>query len=117
VTPTIITIPGERPMSWNVFYSGKHWRNRMAEADRVHAMVRAHLPHFNAYTVPVVITVAAYFDKEPLDPDNIPAKLYIDGLCGWLLTDDTRKQISEVRTQSWIDHTNPRVVIVIQETI
>ena len=115
MTPTTITIPDERPMSWNAFYSGKHWRHRKTEADRVHTIVRVYLPHLNAYTVPVAITVTAYFKNRPLDPDNIPAKLYIDGLCGWILADDTRKQIHSVTTQSRVDKKNPRLVITIQE--
>lgn len=114
----IITIPGECPTSWNEFYSGRHWRIRRNEAERVHQMVRANLdPNMPVYQLPVHIHVRAYFPnkRKQLDPDNIAAKLYIDGLCGWLIADDTAQFVASVTTSSHLDRENHRVEIEITE--
>ena len=103
----------ERPEGWNRTYSGQHWSKRKAEADRVHLTIRAAIDLDTAklYTVPVHIIITVYFSTRPLDPDNINAKHYIDGLKGLLLQDDTRKWVASVTTESHIDKARPRVEI------
>lgn len=109
-----IVLPGERPQSWNTYYSGAHWSKRQAEVNRVRQVVRAALTgNETPYQQPVEIDIVAYFKNRPLDPDNIAAKLYIDALKGWLLQDDTPQCVSSVTTTSMVDKANPRLVIVI----
>jgi hypothetical protein len=113
-----ITIPNEKPMSWNKFYAGKHWSVRKAEADRVHQLVRAYLdPDWSMFDGPVEIEFRVYFSNRRLQLDwsNIPAKLYEDGLIGWLLKDDNPKYVIGGRVLSLIDRKNPRVEIKIME--
>lgn len=110
-----ITIPDEKPVSWNKFYAGRHWSNRKAEADRVHALVRAFIdPDSEPFNCPVDITITAYFKGRVLDPDNICSKLYIDGLKGWIIADDNRRHVRGVRSVSEVDRKNPRLVIEVR---
>lgn len=115
-----IILKGERPMSWNTLYAGKHWGVRDAEANRTHVLVRNMLrtmgikPQKQLYDVPVTIALNAYFDSRPLDPDNICGKFYIDGLKEYLLRDDSHKYVNQVRYASLIDRNNPRIEIDIE---
>ena len=115
-----IVLEGERPISWNKMYSGMHWTKRKEEADRVHQLVWATLYQFDDMPYQhsdfmkdgrVDIIVTAYFKNRPLDPDNICSKLYIDGLVGNVIEDDTREFVRRVSTQSEVDKENPRVEI------
>lgn len=107
-----ITIPDERPMSWNTLYSGQHWTVRKEQADRVHLVVRQHInPNHKPFKRKVDIVITVYFKNRPLDPCNITAKMYIDGLIGWWLVDDNPKYVRSVKTVSLVDKDNPRVVI------
>lgn len=111
---TVIELPDERPISWNKLYAGVHWRKRKAEADRVHMVVRSALdPESTPYTVPVSIAVEARFAHHPLDCCNVPAKLYIDGLLGWLIEDDDPRYVSSVTTTSLVDKESPGVRIIV----
>lgn len=87
-----ITLPDVCPPSWNRFYAGMHWAERKRIADEAHALIRCYLPFdWQPITVPVSIRYDAY-QVRPLDADNIPAKVYTDGLvaAGVLLSDDWR---------------------------
>ena len=115
-----IIIPGERPISWNKFYSGMHWTERKKEADRVHDLVYAVCykawQNWGEYVNRVDIHITAYFENRAYDPDNICAKLYIDGLVKLeIIANDTRAYIRCVTTQSEIDKENPRLEIEITE--
>lgn len=113
----IITIPNERPLSWNVFYAGKHHSVRTNEKNRIRIAVREQIDPETAviFDRRVDIITTVYFDKNPYDPDNIPNKFYIDALCGWFIKDDTRKYIRMAATISEIDRNNPRTEIEIIE--
>ena len=127
----IIILEGERPWSWNKMYAGVHWTERRAEASRVHGLVMwelqqmANLPpgamlYKMDYTPflfkeKVDIHITAYFKNKPQDPDNICSKLYIDGLVGNLIENDTREFVRRVTVQSEIDKDNPRVEIEVLE--
>lgn len=117
-----IIIPNERPMSWNSFYSGMYWRKRQQEARRVHELVKFSQctddkgktkqvcqmkPTFDSFS----IILTTYFKSRPLDADNIPLKLYCDGLKGHIIMDDNHKFISKASTISQVDKQNPRVEI------
>ena len=111
-----LTLDGERPVSWNTFYAGSHWSKRKAEAERVHALVRAALdPDTPPFTRPVHVTVTAYYKSRPADASNVAAKLYEDGLIGWLLVDDSPAHVAAVTTCSRVDRERPRVVIEVRE--
>jgi len=112
-----ITLDDERPLSWNNLYSGKfHWSQRNAEANRVHLLVLAALDPdtVQMFTGPVAITVTVYFRNRPFDPDNICAKLYIDGLKDRIIEDDTPAQVASVTTVSKVDKERPRVEIEVR---
>lgn len=107
-----IILEGERPISLNDWYSGKHWSVRKAEADRVHRIVRGGIdPNWPMFEVKVDIVVTVYFKNRPYDSCNIPAKPYIDGLIGWLIQDDSMKYVRSTKTIPLIDKANPRVEI------
>ena len=110
-----LVLDGERPPSWNKAYAGQFWAKRKAEADRIHLAVRAAIdPDWPLFEGQVDITVTAVFDKQPLDADNIPAKLYVDGLKGWLLADDDLAHVRSVRTVALVDPARPRVEITVE---
>ena len=113
--PITIVLPGERSISWNSWYSGKHWSQRNAEASRVHELVRRKLYACEMLRYPVDITVTVWFDRNPQDCSNIAAKFYEDGLIGILLVDDSTKHVRSMTTKSRIDKINPRVEIRIME--
>lgn len=107
-----IVIPDERGPSWNDFYSGGHWKKRKNAKDEARQLVRAYLPpDVTIFKERVDITVTVYFDHHPQDPDNICDKLWIDGLCGWVIVDDSMKYIRRTTTEAAIDKENPRVEI------
>lgn len=106
-----LILPDERPQSWNTFYSGTHWSNRRDEAERVHQLVGLCAGAASVAEQPVDITVTAYFAGRPLDPCNITAKLYIDGLIGKWIKDDSPEFVRSVTTRSRVDKENPRVEI------
>jgi len=119
-----IVLQGERPISWNEMYSGMHWSKRKEEADRVHQFVRFEIINqklkyeakdYLTYGEKVDIHITAYFKNRPQDPDNICSKMYIDGLIGNVIQDDTREFVRKVTVQSEIDKDNPRVEIEITE--
>lgn len=109
----IIVLDGERPVSWNTMYSGAHWGKRKDRADSAHAAVHYALSILEEpvklFDGRVHITVRAYFKHRPLDPCNITAKLYIDGLHKIVIEDDTMEYVASVTTESHIDKDNPRV--------
>lgn len=115
---TTLTLEGEQPMSWNKVYAGLHWSDRKAEAERVHLAVRVAIdPNELMFDKLVSITVRAYFKNRrlQLDASNIPAKLYEDGLIGWLIKDDSPKYVRSMTTVSLLDRQNPRIEIEIKE--
>ena len=111
----LIVIPKEKPTSWNKMYQGQHWIFRQQEAIRVHGLVSAYTHSITEkFTSPVAITITAYFDKYPIDPDNLNSKLYIDGLKSHVIIDDNYKYVDSVTTKTRIDKLNPRTEIAIE---
>jgi len=118
-------LPGERPVSWNQFYAGggKARYKRAVEASRVHELVYYSMLEklgceIDPFPVPVGITITAYFDKRPMDADNVVAKVYIDGLVhAGLLVDDNPTYVDSVTTRSRKagKHQPPGVEIIIEE--
>ena len=111
-----IVLQGERPVSWNDFYAGTHWRKRKEEADRVHQLIKYSIPPSKrvAFFDKVNILITAYFKNRPYDSDNSAGKLYIDGLKNVIIIDDAPKYVGLVGTRSEVDKENPRVEIDIE---
>ena len=90
-----IFLENERAPSWNTYYSGKHWAKRKKMADEKHLLVRAHLdPNANPFEGPVAITLIATYKHHPVDSCNIMAKVYTDGLIGWVIEDDDMRYVT-----------------------
>lgn len=129
-----LVLEGERPLSWNMLYSGQgakrkdgqgrrkggHWGLRDAEARRVKELVQATLRSEYAevplLNTPVRITMIVYFKGAMQDCSNLCLKLYEDGLVeAGLLPDDSPECVEEVRLISRKSNVNPRVEIEIEE--
>lgn len=107
-----ITLEGERPLSWNKYWSGMHWAKRSAERDRVKWLVRSQLdPNTPMFTQPVEIHVRVYFKGKMQDCSNICIKPMEDALIGWLIEDDSPEYVTAVRVESRKDNKRPRVEI------
>lgn len=96
-----IRLLGERAVSWNDYWSGKHWSERSRRKKETQLLVRC---NFDAddptYTVPVDITITAAYKRNPVDPDNVCSKAYIDALKGYLIRDDSPLFVRSVTTIS-----------------
>jgi Holliday junction resolvase RusA-like endonuclease len=114
-----IVLDDVRAKSWNWMYAGTHWKNRSSYAKSVHQLVDAAVRDVDVNITPfecrVHITTIAYFKNRPTDPDNVCDKVFIDGLVGKVIHDDTRQYVASTTTISEIDKDNPRVEIVIEE--
>lgn len=118
--PVTITLDKHRPKSWNTMYSGIHYRTRMQYVQEAHDAVKAALvlSHVEPFTVPVAITVTAYFKGAMSDPDNVTGKLYLDGLRhAGVLIDDTPEYVTSVTCISRKDNKNPRLEITIEPEV
>lgn len=109
----LIVLEGERPLSMNDYYSGKHWSNRHTETKRVKLLVREQIDPATArmFDGPVDITMTAYFKGNTQDSGNVCTKPYIDALIGWYIEDDSIQYVRRVTTESRKDNKRPRVEI------
>ena len=116
----VVVLVGERPISWNKFYSGMHWAKRKELADRMHMLMRAALSYPDEITdrfeEKVYITVRAYMKSPMMDADNICAKMYIDGLKEAVIYDDDWRYVKSVTTETNHDKECPRVEIHVSES-
>lgn len=84
----------------NSIYAGKHWSKRKEDAEYIHNSVRYSLMkqgiRCKLFESPVAITF--YWDDN-LDIDNHAylGKLIVDGMKGYLIQDDDRRFVKEVR--------------------
>ena len=112
-----LVLPGEKPKSWNAYWSGVHWTKRKKERDRVHWLVRSMIDPNTAhiFDVPVHIHINAFFENKrlQLDAGNIANKAYIDALEGWYIESDKPEFVRFVTTGSFIDKESPRLEIEI----
>lgn len=107
-----IILDGERPLSWNKYWSGMHWSKRSAEKDRVKTLVRHHLgDDVQMFAQPVEIRVRAFFKGNVQDCSNVCIKPYEDALIGWLIEDDSPQYVTAVHVESRKDNKRPRVEI------
>lgn len=118
-----IILLDEKPMSWNLMYSGMHWNDRKDEADRVHMIVKNQLrkmgirPQKSLFANKVNITVTGYFKGRAIDADNLASKFYIDGLKDLVISDDSPKYVDSVTTRCRVDRVSPRVEIDVEEVV
>lgn len=112
----LIVLEGERPISMNDYYSGKHWSKRSAETNRVKMLVRGQIDPdmVRPFGGPVDITMTAYFKGNTQDSGNVCTKPYIDALIGWYFEDDSIQYVRRVTTESRKDNKRPRVEIGIE---
>lgn len=93
-----IVLPDHKTVGWNYLYQSGHWQRRKQVADTIHSLVFCYCRSQKIQPVdhPVIIELIAHAVR-PLDPDNICAKLYIDGLVkAGVIKDDNRNYVSEV---------------------
>ena len=81
--------------STNKIYSGKHWSFRKKKADYwkwlVHQSLKEQCPKYTAKN-PVIISIS-YDSNLDIDNHSYIAKMIIDGMKGYLITDDTRRYV------------------------
>lgn len=108
-----LTIKNYRAQSWNEIYSGTHWSVRQRLASEIHALVYKEIREMGVSLIsqPVNIFITAYFDKRPIDSDNVMSKLWVDGLKGYVIIDDTPKYVHWVGTRSLKTKNKPYVEI------
>lgn len=84
----------------NAIYSGKHWSKRREDAEYWHLTIKAELMRQNVpckpYDKPVSIS---FYWNDRLDIDNhaVLGKYILDSLKGYLIRDDDRRFVKEVR--------------------
>ena len=99
----------------NALYATKHWAERKKDSDHWHLMVRAVLTSQRIkraeFTAPARIT---FLWDDGLDIDNhaYMGKMIVDALKGYLLHDDSRKWLAEVRHRF---HDGKRITVVVEE--
>lgn len=97
---TRITFENHRPISWNDFYSGKHYGQRKQEKDDIVQLMRAQLTGDEVpYPEPVDITFICEMTGNLTDADNVCPKYYIDALRHWhILHDDNPAHVASYRS-------------------
>ena len=84
----------------NAIYAGKHWTKRKKDAEYFHMItinaLRQQGIHRSIFEKPVGIT---FYWNDRMDIDNhaYMGKMIVDALKGYLIEDDTRKYLAEVR--------------------
>lgn len=113
-----IVLEGRLP-SWNTLYAGVHHTVRTAMKNEWRAIVREALDDMEVtmYENRVHIIVDAYYKGRECDPDNVCAKLIIDGLKGTVIKDDTSQYIASVTTTATKYNADGVVVTIKEETV
>lgn len=120
MTVVKIALEGERPLSWNAYYAGLHWRERKDEATRVHILVDVEcreLDELPELAYPVHLLCLVYFKSNPQDCSNITTKLYEDGLVrAGLLKNDSPSYVASCTAFSLISKKHPRVELYVYDS-
>ncbi|MDW5300738.1 MAG: hypothetical protein SA378_11490 [Sedimentibacter sp.] len=99
----------------NKIYSGKHWSKRNADAEEIHDLVYYSMMQQNVPPVifkkPVVIQMN-YNSNLDIDNHGYLTKMIVDGLKGYLIKDDKRKYVNEIRQKF---HDGKDVIVEIWE--
>ncbi len=114
--PVTIRIPATLP-SLNGIYAGQHWTKRARMANEWHALVDICCGKVHLFDKPVDISVACVFPKGArlLDPDNLAAKLVIDGLKGSVIKDDSPRYVRTVTLGPCTRGDTAETVITVKE--
>jgi hypothetical protein len=88
-----------REYGLNSIYAGKHWTKRNADKDYWHWLVKealAKVSPLQAFIKPICIT---FYWNDGLDCSNhaYMAKMIEDCLKGYIITDDSRQYVQEIR--------------------
>jgi len=110
------TIPATLP-SLNGIYAGQHWTKRARLANEWHTITILACKDAFMFDGPVDITVTCTFPKGArlLDPDNLAAKLVIDGLKGLVIVDDSPRYVRSVTLGPCVRGERAETRIVVRE--
>jgi hypothetical protein len=99
----------------NKIYSGTHWNNRKKVAEEIHELVFYSLKQQKIprclFVNPVGICIS-YNSKLDCDNHGYLTKMIIDALKGYLIEDDDRKHVKEIRQRF---HSGRDVVVEVWE--
>lgn len=110
-----VVIPNHRAPSINRMYAGMHWTKRRKLVDEIRWIVTSSMPREidEPFPHPVVVSIFAEYKSQPVDADNVYAKLYIDALKILnVIRDDDPRYVLQVCTSS-VRAGQDRVVIVV----
>lgn len=84
----------------NAIYAGKHWAKRNEDKEYWHNMVRSAMSRAGVPKKPFEKPVRISFwwnDNLDLDNSAYERKMIIDSLRGWIIQDDRKKYVRELR--------------------
>jgi len=120
-----LVLPGEKPPSWNSFYSGKVYHSdRTAMKNAAHLLVTDAVNRYEELNGPIALRFPVrlgytvyYKTAQRRDISNIMLKMYEDGLVhAGVLPDDSTQYVAEMTVRARLDRENgPRVEIEIEE--
>lgn len=103
---TRFTIPlkVDSRLGLNQIYAGSHWSKRDKLAREIHtltkqAMMAAGIPKRTA-DKPVTVTLC-YNSRLDIDNHGYLAKMIVDGLKGWIITDDSKRYVTAIHQRFW----------------
>lgn len=100
----IVPIRCEKNYGMNSLYAGKHWSKRKREAEYIKAVVwyamKMSKVEQRVMERPVDIRLS-YNDRMDCDNHGYMTKMVIDGMRGYLLRDDTRRDVRSVTQDFW----------------
>jgi Holliday junction resolvase RusA-like endonuclease len=88
----------------NKIYAGVHWTKRKKQAEEIHELVYHSMMQQNVPPVlfkkPVRIDIS-YNSRMDCDNHGYLTKLIIDGMKDYILKDDSKKYVKEIRQKFW----------------
>ena len=110
------TIPATLP-SLNGIYAGQHWTKRARLANEWHTITILACKGAFLFDAPVDIHVSCTFPKGArlLDPDNLAAKLVIDGLKGLVIHDDSPRYVRTVTLGPCLRGERAETTVIVRE--
>jgi Holliday junction resolvase RusA-like endonuclease len=88
----------------NKIYAGVHWTKRKKQSEEIHELVYYSMMQQNVppilFKKPVVIQIN-YNSRLDCDNHGYLTKLIIDGMKDYILKDDSKKYVKEIRQKFW----------------
>ena len=88
----------------NKIYAGVHWTKRKKQAEEIHELVYYSMMQQNVppilFKKPVVIQIN-YNSRLDCDNHGYLTKLIVDGMKDYILKDDSKKHVKEIRQKFW----------------